>query len=81
MAETVVIDPAGRVTLPPRALDALGAQRAHEAEVVIELTDAGVVLKPKQSLSPITERIALMNLPTADWPQMEQDIEAGRLAR
>ena len=31
-------------------------------------------------VNPVTERIAAMNLPTADWPQLEQEIEAGRLS-
>jgi DNA-binding transcriptional regulator/RsmH inhibitor MraZ len=75
MTDTVLIDPGGRVTLPPQALDVLG----HETEVIMELTESGVMLRPKQSLHSITERIAAMNLPVADWPQMEQEIEAGRL--
>jgi hypothetical protein len=80
MTHTVLIDPAGRMTLPPQALTALGAQSTRGVEVVIELTTAGVMLKPRQSLNPITERIATMNLPVADWPELEMEIEAGRLA-
>jgi hypothetical protein len=80
MTHMALIDPAGRVTLPPQALEALGAQPARGVEVVIELTAASVMLKPRQSLNPITERIATMNLPVADWPELEREIEAGRLA-
>ena len=79
MTQTVEIDATGRVTLPPQALAVLGVRRAQGVEVILELTEAGVMLKPKQSLNPVTERIAAMNLPTADWPQLEQEIEAGRL--
>jgi AbrB family looped-hinge helix DNA binding protein len=75
--QTTTIDQAGRITLPKQILDALGVH--PEAEVVIELTETGVVIKPKHSTTPITERIAGMNLPVADWDQMEQEIEAGRL--
>lgn len=75
--QTITIDQAGRITLPKQILDALGVH--PEAEVVIELIETGVVIKPKYPISPITERIAAMNLPVADWDQMEQEIEAGRL--
>ena len=75
--QTITIDRAGRITLPKQILDALGVQ--PEAEVVIELMETGVVIKPKHHITPITGRIAAMNLPVADWDQMEQEIEAGRL--
>ena len=71
--QTITIDRAGRITLPKQILDALGVQ--PEAEVVIELMETGVVIKPKHPITPITERIAAMNLPIADWDQMEQEIE------
>lgn len=72
-AQTITIDRLGRITLPKQILDALGVQ--PETEVVIELADKEVVIKPKQSFTPITERIATMNLPVADWEQMEREIE------
>ena len=75
--QTITIDRAGRITLPKQILDALGVY--PEAEVVIELMETGVVIKPKHLITPITERIAAMNLPVAEWDQMEQEIEAGRL--
>lgn len=77
-AQTVKIDRTGRITLPKPALDALGAHGADEKEIVVELTDAGVVLKPAPTTTPITERIAAMNLPVADWEHMEREIETGR---
>lgn len=75
--QTTTIDQAGRITLPKQVLDALGLR--PEAEVVIELTETGVIIKPKRPITPITERIATVGLPVAYWDQMEQEIEAGRL--
>jgi len=75
--QTVVIDHAGRITLPKSALDALGV--CPDEEVTLLLTDVGLVTKPKRAATPITERIAAMNLPVTDWETMEQEIEAGRL--
>ncbi len=75
--QTITIDRHGRITLPKRILDALGMQ--PETEVIIELADKEIVIKPKQPDTPITKRIAAMNLPVAEWEQMEREIEAGRL--
>jgi bifunctional DNA-binding transcriptional regulator/antitoxin component of YhaV-PrlF toxin-antitoxin module len=74
----VTIDRSGRVVLPQPALEVLGVPASVESEVLIELTSTGVVLKPKPAATPITQRIAAMNLPVADWAQMEQEIDAGR---
>ncbi len=71
-----IIDRKGRVAIPPSILDALGL--LPEAEVVISLTNAGVLIKPKNSV-PITDRIAAMNLPVAEWEQMETEFELGRM--
>lgn len=49
-------------------------------EVTIELTNAAMVIRPKQAFPPITTDIASMNLPVADWEQMEHEIEKGRVA-
>ena len=76
-AQTITIDPVGRITLPEQILDALGLR--PETELVIELKETVAVLKPKRSLPPITARIAAMNLPVADWEVMEKEIDAGRL--
>ena len=75
--QTIVIDPAGRITLPKSALEALGV--GPDEEVILLLTDEGLVIKPKRTAATITGRIAAMNLPVADWEAMEQEIEAGRL--
>lgn len=78
LTQTITIDQAGRITLPQQVLDALGLSTSSETEVIIEFTTEGIVLKPKTSATPLTDRIAAMNLPVADWEQMEQEIEAGR---
>lgn len=78
-SQTIVIDQTGRITLPASILAALGVEPSQEIEVIIELTDSGIVIKPKHSGTPITDRIAAMDLPVGDWEQMEQEIEAGRL--
>ncbi len=71
-----IIDKKGRVAIPASILDALGL--LPEAEVVISLTNAGVLIKPK-NIAPITDRIAAMSLPVAQWEQMETESELGRM--
>ncbi|MFQ5614178.1 MAG: AbrB/MazE/SpoVT family DNA-binding domain-containing protein [Anaerolineae bacterium] len=75
----LTIDQTGRITLPKQVLKALGVEASHTVEVLIELTEAGIIIRPKRTLIPITERIAAMDLPVAAWEGMEQEIEAGRL--
>ncbi len=79
-AQKITIDHTGRITLPRRVLDVLGVPASREIEVVIEVTKGGVIIKPDRSTTPITARIAAMQLPVADWSQMKQEIETGRLA-
>ncbi len=76
LSQTSTIDKNGRVTLPKPMLDALGI--ASDSAVVIELTDVGIVIKSTNLTPSITQRIADMNLPVADWEEMEQEIDAGR---
>jgi AbrB family looped-hinge helix DNA binding protein len=76
LSQTSTIDKNGRVALPKPMLDALGI--TSDSEVVIELTDAGIVIKSSNLTPSITQRIADMNLPVADWDEMEQEIDAGR---
>jgi len=76
---TVTIDRSGCVTLPEQVLEALGVHALREVEVIIELTDKAVVIRPKRPVAPITEGIAAMNLPVNEWDQMEKEIDAGRL--
>ncbi|MBI5653822.1 MAG: AbrB/MazE/SpoVT family DNA-binding domain-containing protein [Chloroflexi bacterium] len=75
-AQTITIDRLGQVALPKRLLDALGLH--PESEVVVELIESGIVIKPKPAITPITDRIAALDLPVAGWEQMEREIEAGR---
>lgn len=76
LAQTIPVDEAGRITLPETILRALRLQ--PKREVVIELVEGGAVIRPTHSKTPITERIAAMNLPVAQWKEMEDEIEAGR---
>lgn len=76
--QTAVIDRAGRITLPRQALDALGV--SAEAEVVIETTDAGLLLRARRSPTPLTDAIAAMSLPVAGWEQMEAESQEGRVS-
>jgi bifunctional DNA-binding transcriptional regulator/antitoxin component of YhaV-PrlF toxin-antitoxin module len=78
-AQTGVIEQDGRIALPQQILDALGIRTSRQTEVIVELTEAGVVIKPMASAHPITDRIVSMSLPVADWDQMEREVEAGRL--
>ncbi len=75
-AQTITVERDGHITLPQQILDALGLH--PDAEVVVELTETGIVIKPKHTFTPITKHIASMNLPVAAWDQMEREIEAGR---
>jgi len=59
-------------------LTALGVDPSQKIEAIVELTDTGIVIKPKLSGTPITDRIAAMDMPVADWEQMEQEIKAGK---
>ncbi len=78
-AQTSVIEQGGHITLPQQILDALGIHTSRETKVIVELTEAGVVIRPMASAHPITDRLASLSLPVADWDQMEREIEAGRL--
>lgn len=75
--QTVTIDQSGRIMLPEPILNALGVQ--PESELIIELTEHGVSIRTQPSATPITDRLATMNLPVGEWEQMEKEIEAGRL--
>jgi hypothetical protein len=57
------------MVLPQPDLVVLGVTVSHEVDVVVALTEDGVIIKPK-SATPITDCIAAMDLPVADWPQM-----------
>ncbi len=73
-AQTIQIDLQGRIELPRMMREALGL--IPQAEALVELTAKGIFIRPKLSATPITQRIANMNLPISDWTQMEKEIEA-----
>ncbi len=78
-SHTTTVDQSGRITLPQPVLAALGVRASRKIKIIIELTETGVVIKSEHLATPITDRIAAMELPVADWEQMEQEIQAGRL--
>ncbi len=80
MVHTLTIDQKGRIKLPWQIMESLGVKT--DTELIIEITEAGLLLKPKLSraATPLTDQISAMNLPVADWELMEQEINAGRLA-
>ncbi len=71
------IDKHGRIELPDELLEACGL--LPEAEVLIELKDGGIYIKPKLTATPVTQSISNMDLPVSDWETMEKEIEEGRL--
>jgi len=75
-SQTIHIDKRGRIELPRKMREALGL--LPETDVVVELTDKGIFIKPKLIATPLTQKIADMDLPVADWEKMEQEIEQGR---
>ena len=84
MAYTLTMDQKGRIKLPWQIIESLGMK--IDTELIVEMTESGLLLKPKSSPkalpkalpTPLTDQLAAMNLPVADWDQMEQEINAGR---
>ncbi len=77
LAQTITMDSSRRITLPERILDALGI--TIKDEILLEMTNAGVLIKPKRA-TPLTDRLASMNLPVSDWEQMKKEIQAGSVS-
>jgi hypothetical protein len=75
--QIIQIDKQGRIELPRVMLDALGL--FPETDVIIELTDKGIFIRPKLVATPITQKIADMDLPVSDWNLMEEEIEEEHL--
>lgn len=71
------IDRQGRISIPHDMLNKLGL--LPEKDVIIEFFKSGIVIKPKSIETPITKKIAAMNLPVSDWEQIEDEIEKGRV--
>lgn len=80
MVHTLTIDQKGRIKLPWQIIESLGMKT--DTELIVEMTESGLLLKPKSfpTSTPLTDQLSAMNLPVVDWEQMEQEVEAGRLA-
>jgi bifunctional DNA-binding transcriptional regulator/antitoxin component of YhaV-PrlF toxin-antitoxin module len=76
-AQIIQIDKQGRIELPLVMRESLGL--FPETNVIVELTEKGIFIRPKLAATPITQKIADMDLPVSDWSQMEQEIEEGHL--
>ncbi len=75
--QTATIDPLGRLQLPQAMRDALGLTPG--STVVVELSRRSISIEPPpRQATPITERIAKMELPVSSWEEMEQEIQRGR---
>lgn len=75
--EIAKIDKYGRVKIPEKLRHFFGLK--PESVVRIEMTDKGIVIQPETITGSITKRIAEMNLPVADWEQMERESIEGRI--
>jgi AbrB family looped-hinge helix DNA binding protein len=73
LTQIAKVDRSGRITLPQQALDALGL--SPDGEVILEMTESEIVIKPRAQAHPITERISSMLLPVAEWEEMEKEID------
>lgn len=71
------IDKKGRIELPKKIGDAFGF--LPESDVIIEISDEGIFIKPKLTSTPINQRISQMDLPVSEWSQMEDEIEKSHL--
>ncbi len=78
MMQTLTIDQKGRIKLPWQMMESLGMKA--DTELIVEMTEFGLLLKPKSSATPLTDQLSAMDLPVADWEQMEQETNAGRIA-
>lgn len=50
-----------------------------DTEVIIEATKNGIFIRPKIENTPLTNKLINMQLPVADWEQLENEIEKGHL--
>jgi len=71
------IDKHGRIELPEKMREKCGL--LPETDVLIELKGEVIIITPKLTTTPITQRIAEMDLPVSDWKQMEKEIAEGHL--
>jgi antitoxin component of MazEF toxin-antitoxin module len=71
------VDSLGRIALPETVMERLGVE--PDGRVVLELVEDGALIKSPASETSLTQRVAEMELPVADWDQMKSEIVAGRL--
>ncbi len=71
------IDKHGRIELPKEMREMCGL--LPETDVLIEVKEDGIFIKPRLAETPVTQKIAEMDLPVAGWEEMEKEIEAGHL--
>lgn len=76
--ETMRIDHIGRLIMPEHVRRALGV--GPNQDVIAEITPDGLLIRAASSEASITQRIAALNLPVAEWEQIEREIESGRRA-
>ena len=74
--QVLKIDKHGRIQLPEKMRKTYGL--FPETDVLIELKDDGIYIKPKLTATPITQKIAEMELPVSDWDEMEDEMAQGR---
>ena len=76
------IDQLGRIELPRPMRDALGLNPG--VLVVVELTAHRISIRQaaqagNSQTTPLTQRVAQMELPVASWDEMEREIEGEHL--
>ncbi len=69
LSVTCKIDKDGKIKLPKKALKESGL--FPETEAFLELKDNGLLIKPKNNSTPVTQRISEMDLPVSDWEDKE----------
>lgn len=74
--EIVKIDKYGRIKLPEQIRQHFGL--TPNSAVTIELTASGIIIRPQKITGSVTRRISKMNLPVAEWEEMEDETGEGR---
>lgn len=69
------IDKHGRIELSKKIREVSGL--LPETDVLLELREDGIFIKPELTATPDTQRIAKMGLPVSEWKEMEKEIEEG----
>jgi len=75
MEKIIEMDKSGRVVIPKELRQALRIRDAQP--LLVELRKGEIVLKPLNLKGDPLKAIAEMNLPIAEWEQVEKQIEEG----